>query len=339
MTTVNRRPCRLCGDNDYTPVYYLDEVEIARCGGCGFIQISSAHSIEDLLDHYAQPTGDGGATRSEFDREKIVRASRFRADYFQKYTGLKSGSILEVGSSEGHFLHELKIRGFSVTGVEPSPLSALAREKGIPVHNDILENVDLPDASFDAVCMIQVVEHFEEPREVLALARSKLKKGGVIVIETPDIFSVGSRFEKTPYKLFNKEHVSYFSPENLSGLVESMGFSTVAVGHCDYDGLRLPFAKMLKRVVVPMINPGFKGPLEKILGGEIEIRHSFQKAVCAPPAPLAPPSTLEGTGAAPSRRGLKDIRKCLSAPLDLLFSYIAFLLDRGASFYAIYRKN
>ena len=265
--------CRLCKKKQYTPIYYLDEIAIVRCSHCDFIQIGKAHALEDLKKHYILP--NNLREESNFERNKIIRTARFRANYVIKHTGLKAGNVLEVGSSYGHFLHKLKDQGFKVLGIEPSSSGALkTQEKGVSVINDLLENTDLPNSHFDAICMFQVIEHFENPEDVLRVLHSKIKKGGYLILETPNIYSIGAKFEKTPHKLFNKEHITYFSPKNLTDLLMPLGFSKIAVHHCDYDGFRMPFMKSIKKIATSLTNPNLKGPLGKILTKEIDIHYN-----------------------------------------------------------------
>jgi SAM-dependent methyltransferase len=319
----SRCPCRVCGANRYRPVYYLDEVEIVQCRECGLIQISSLQHLEDLKRYYAQIITTLPPAASEFERQKILRASRFRARYFQESTGLTAGRVLEVGSAAGHFLAVLQARGFQVLGVEPSTQGAQQhRDKGIPVINDLLEHADLPLGQFDAICMFQVFEHFEDPRQIAGRLHALLKPGGFLVLEIPDIHSTGAKFEKRPHRLFNKEHLSYFSDESLTALMGQAGFSRVAAFHYDYDGLRIPFLKSLKKILVPLLKPGFKGPLEKILHQEIKIGH--QSPVTALPSD-------SGASSESGRSRGKTFRKALTAPLDVFWGYLAFRLDRGAS--------
>jgi SAM-dependent methyltransferase len=320
----SRCPCRVCVADRYRPVYYLDDVEIAACRECGLLQISSRRRLHDLKSYYARLSKDPPSFTPEFDQRKILRASRFRARYLQKHTGLTAGRILEIGSSGGHFLAVLQQRGFQVLGVEPSPLGAEQhREKGVPVINDLLEYADLPRAQFDAVCLFQVFEHFENPRQIAERLYSLLKPGGFLVLEIPDIHSTGAKFEKRPHRLFHKEHLTYFSRESLTALMAQAGFTCVAAFHYDYDALRIPFSKSLRKILVPLLQPGFKGPLEKILNQELDIHHYS-------PAPAGDkPAAASYSRSARSR--FKTLRKALTAPLDILCGYLAYRLDRGAS--------
>lgn len=326
--------CRLCNGKIFAQVYYLDEIEIVRCNRCGLIQIGRYHALVDLKAHYSYSDMENINVHSYFDLNKIVRASRFRADFFQKYTGLRRGKVLEVGSSEGHFLHEMKLRGFDVFGIEPSPIGALkSSEKGINVINEILENTNLSNAYFDAVCMFQVMEHFENPREVFHLLYSKIIRGGHIMIETPDIYSLGAKFEKKPHKLFNKEHITYFSPEQLNVLLTSSGFTQIIVYHYDYDGLRLPYAKSIKKIFTYITDPKFEGPLEKILENKIDIHYR------STPRDRGGAINIQKERIGKQWIYLKDITKTLSAPFDIFLGYMAYRLDLGASYIWIGKKS
>ncbi len=325
------RPCRLCGSGAFSPVCRLEEVEVLRCQACQLVQLGSRFALKDLKEHYTHPGEDRSHLRPEFDRRKIERASAFRARYFQKHTGLTSGTVLEVGSAQGHFLAILQERGFEVLGVEPGQAAAEAhREKGIPVVNDLLEHAELPDGHFDAICMFQVFEHFEEPKQVAQILNAKLKPRGFLVVEVPDIFSIGARFEKQPHNLFKKEHICYFSPDSLNSLFVARGFTQMWMHHCDYDGLRLPFAKSLNKIVKPIFNPRFKGLLERILEGPSVLQLSEPRA--------AIPGCQDSSGKKSAGLISKDFRKNLTAPLDICLGYLAFKLDRGASLVWIGRK-
>jgi SAM-dependent methyltransferase len=334
FTTPTRRPCRLCGAEDLATLCFLDGLEIVRCRQCGFAQMGPPFDLARLKTRYA---GTGETTvdlRAEFDQRKIQRGSRFRADYVQKHTGLKAGRLLEVGSAHGHFLAVMQERGFEVLGVEPGREGALRhREKGLPVINDLLENADLPEASFDAIVMFQVFEHFEEPKEAARLLHAKLRPGGYLVVEVPDIFSVGARFEKQAHKLFKDEHISYFSRDTLTALLTGAGFAPVWVHHVDYDPFRLPYAQSLVKIFKPALMPRFPGLLDRLLAGEMDV-HIFRPS----PAPGPGPAATLPSAARQFSKKLKNFRRMLTAPLDICLGYLAYRLDRGASLAWIGRK-
>ncbi|MBM4273356.1 MAG: methyltransferase domain-containing protein [Deltaproteobacteria bacterium] len=326
------RPCRLCGSCDLADYVRLGEMHTVICRQCGLVQMARAYSLDVLTEIYDSLEEEPELLRSSFAEKRVLRVVRFRAGRLQRYTGLRSGRILEVGSAQGHFLAELRSRGFEVLGVEPSSYGAARhREKGIPVINDFLERADLPERTFDAISLFHVLEHLEEPLEAARRFHSLLKSGGHLVVEVPDIFSFAAKFEKNPWNLFKKEHICYYSASTLPVLMERAGFRQVAAPHHDHDGFRLPFGMPLKKMLWYLFNRDFPGLLDRLARGE-------------PPSPApgrdaAAPAQPPGKPRSPFRLKMKTLRKTLSAPLDMLFGYLAYRLDLGVNLFWVGRKE
>jgi SAM-dependent methyltransferase len=100
-----------------------------------------------------------------------------------------AASILEIGSGTGGNLDLLAAHGkVSAVEMDPTAMSiSIAKTGG---RFDIRaghcpETMPFPAASFDLVCMFDVLEHIEQDRETLALARSMLATGGRILLTVP----------------------------------------------------------------------------------------------------------------------------------------------------------
>jgi SAM-dependent methyltransferase len=84
--------------------------------------------------------------------------------------------------------------------------------------------VDAEWSAFDVVASFHVVEHVSSPvRFVEELAR-RLKPGGLLVIETPDIGSAPFRLFGTRWRQFIPEHLYFFDRRTLARLLEGRGF-------------------------------------------------------------------------------------------------------------------
>ena len=71
--------------------------------------------------------------------------------------------------------------GWDVQGIEPDPGAApVAAARGIPVVTEPFEDAELDPASFDAVTMNHVIEHFHDLLEALRIVRRLLRPGGVL---------------------------------------------------------------------------------------------------------------------------------------------------------------
>lgn len=82
-----------------------------------------------------------------------------------------------------------------------------------------LHDLDVPDASFDAVVLTEVLEHVAEPEQVLGELRRVLRPGGRLFLTVP---FVGELHEE-PH-----DHYRYTS-HGLRGLLDRAGFEQVTV--------------------------------------------------------------------------------------------------------------
>jgi SAM-dependent methyltransferase len=78
----------------------------------------------------------------------------------------------------------------------------------------------LPDGSFDRITMWQVLEHAEDPAQVLAQVERILRPGGQVVVEVPNYTSVWALiFGRFWFPLELPFHLYQFSPATLSQLL------------------------------------------------------------------------------------------------------------------------
>jgi ubiquinone/menaquinone biosynthesis C-methylase UbiE len=99
-------------------------------------------------------------------------------------------TILEVGCSSGYMLKAMRRRfpAAQIIGSDyiKAPLDELARhESGIPLLQFDLTQCPLPEASVDAVVMLNVLEHIADDNAALRQCRRILKPRGIVVIEVP----------------------------------------------------------------------------------------------------------------------------------------------------------
>ncbi len=120
--------------------------------------------------------------------------------------------------------------GLDAEGVELSPeAEQTAREAGFRVFTGRLEDARFPDAAFDAIALIELVEHLRDPRSLLEECRRILRPGGIVMITTPNAASLTARAMGARWGVFSLAgmggHVSFFNPRSLEGLAERTGFA------------------------------------------------------------------------------------------------------------------
>jgi len=139
------------------------------------------------------------------------------------------GSLLDVGCGNGDFLLRMKHLGWNAQGIDPDPLAVLAaQERGLSVQTSSLDEAGFPDKSFDVITMSHVIEHVPDPIELLKECRRVLKKGGQLILLTPNPESLGRRaFGYWWYGWEPPRHLMIFSAPLLQGCVEKAGLVTI----------------------------------------------------------------------------------------------------------------
>jgi 2-polyprenyl-3-methyl-5-hydroxy-6-metoxy-1,4-benzoquinol methylase len=108
--------------------------------------------------------------------------------------------IADVGCGEGAFALRMADTGYSVCGLDVVPAAEQAaagleyREVDLFDPAARTDFVEEHRGAFDAVVLLEVIEHVRNPWETLEFCRGLLRPGGVLLLSTPNITSFYSRF-------------------------------------------------------------------------------------------------------------------------------------------------
>ncbi len=151
--------------------------------------------------------------------------------------------ILDMGAGEGALSQRLFDSGFNLISadIDSSQFKAVGPQFFQIDFNDVKsvnEFASNHSDYFDIVMGIEVIEHVENPWEYVRLLKKMVKKGGRIIISTPNTSSWLSRFYflfTGKFLSFNDQtaaeygHVSPISPWELKLILQREGFSNVEV--------------------------------------------------------------------------------------------------------------
>ena len=103
---------------------------------------------------------------------------------------IKDGSVLELGSSKGHFTSRLVENFDDITCVEASDDAIVEAKKKVGTNvnfiNELFEKVKLPK-KYDNIVLTHVLEHLDNPVEVLKRVNDEwLADGGRFFLVTPN---------------------------------------------------------------------------------------------------------------------------------------------------------
>jgi len=153
----------------------------------------------------------------------------YRVDLIEALSGGKR-RIVDLGCGLGDTVINLHSRGYDVCGVEESE-NAVAFLKGhYPDIRWTCESiVDFLKRTkeHDIFTMFHVLEHVNDPKEVIGLINEKLSYGGLVVIEVPDVGGGLARLRGIGWEYWLSHHTQYFSRRSLNILMKSFGFTLI----------------------------------------------------------------------------------------------------------------
>ena len=87
-----------------------------------------------------------------------------------------------------------------------------------------IEQADFPEGYFDMITCFHVLEHLADPLTSVKSALRLVKSGGLIVIEVPNLDSIGFRIFKSRWQpLEMPTHLNHFTPATLERVLQSAG--------------------------------------------------------------------------------------------------------------------
>lgn len=137
---------------------------------------------------------------------------------------LKPGKILDIGCGLGYLLSGISDK-WEKHGIEISDYAAKHAQKYGEIYNTNITDFKATTNNYDLIVIHHVIEHLDDPEEAIKIIHSLLKKGGHLIISTPDFDSSSARRYKKKYRLLNdKTHVSLFSSDSMHRFLRFYGF-------------------------------------------------------------------------------------------------------------------
>lgn len=156
----------------------------------------------------------------------------------ENYT--KSLNILEIGCGTGATLLEIKSRykNSNVYGIELNENVCEITKNNCDLIIGNIENIDLPYKNdfFDYIIFGDVIEHLNNPWEVLDRIKKYLKKDGFLIASIPNIMHVSivkelikGNFTYTSSGILDKTHLRFFTLKEIQRLFESNNYSIKSI--------------------------------------------------------------------------------------------------------------
>lgn len=168
--------------------------------------------------------------------------------------------ILEIGCHSGYFSHYLIQQNHQVIGIERNEEAAkVARAAGISVWVKDIESPEFISSiseKFDAILLMDVLEHLIDPEGTLNRLQSLLTEKGKILITAPNIayWAVRKnlllgRWDYTDGGILDNTHLHFYTARTWKELVEKAGYEIQDLKPA--DGM-IPLEQVLRKI--PLAN-------------------------------------------------------------------------------------
>jgi len=242
--------CNLCKSTDSLPFLKSGTHELVQCSQCCLVRTETFRQGETSY------SGDEYFTlKNRYVEQWDGFVAMFRA-LVAKIAAYQPPPVrlLDVGTGIGALLAAAREVDYIVQGVEISPwAAAFAREeKQLDVISGTVAEACLKSGEYDVVVINHVLEHVENPRELLAEVKRLLADDGLLVVGVPNVASIMRSLKKGKWaSLRPEEHIWHFSPATLRRLLRECGFSEV---YFEARENHLPQGWGAKDMIIRLIN-------------------------------------------------------------------------------------
>jgi 2-polyprenyl-3-methyl-5-hydroxy-6-metoxy-1,4-benzoquinol methylase len=202
-----------------------------QCNSCGLVYLNPRPSVSEFKKIYPPDYHSLNFSKKNFGFVYEMRSRLETIRFLKLCKNLPDGArILDVGCGDGfhlNLLHERGKKSWLLEGIDLDKRAVeAANRSGLRVYSGSVEQITLPQNTYDLIFMIQTIEHVESPPDVLSAIYKLLRKGGRLVIVTDNTGSIDFKFFKNHYwgGYHFPRHWNLFNRSSLTKLALKTGF-------------------------------------------------------------------------------------------------------------------
>src|SRR3989339_486715 len=222
-----------CDHNNFKEIKNINGISLYKCDNCKLIFTDKYLGNFDPKTLYKKYYNEISG-RFLLGIEYVIKMLRFfRA--FKVFTICShSKSILDIGSGRGFMLYYLKnyykyIRTAG-TQISKNAFEFSKNKLGLEIYDKDLLELTLANGSFNVISILHVLEHVTQPEKYIEKIYQLLDKNGKLIIEVPNYSSWTRKLAGKYWLSLDLDyHLTFFTPEYLSGLLEKNNFKIKTV--------------------------------------------------------------------------------------------------------------
>ncbi|MCB1181912.1 class I SAM-dependent methyltransferase [bacterium] len=221
-----------------------------RCSHCGGVFLDPYPAVQSNVV-FEGPEGVARQAEIEAGRRAYFARHLVRIERRMDAT-VQNWRLLEIGCGSGVLLSLARERGWRADAIELSPeLVACARAANPDAEitcGDITDPT-VGRADYDAVLALDVIEHVLAPDDLLRNCGAHLRRGGLLLLQTPNAEGLRHRLEGPRWDMRDpRQHVNLYTARGLVGALGRTGYEVVSLGTISGTGLEAGWRRVAARV-------------------------------------------------------------------------------------------
>ena len=205
---------------------------LVRCGHCDLHWRHPQLDKQELDRLYKQ--GNPGAWGVRPDKRLDWKAT---SGILQRHPDIQS--VLDVGCFDGRFLDQLG-PSYQRAGIEVHPLAVeRAQARGVDIIGQDFAALDPHPARFDAVVAFDVIEHVQNPGDLIRRMALATRPGGLVIVATGNTAAWSWRIMRGMYWYCTiAEHIAFINPHWCRQAASRLGLEITELHRFSHEPAR-----------------------------------------------------------------------------------------------------
>jgi SAM-dependent methyltransferase len=244
---INQIHCPFCKSKlktIFTTKDYLvrgEKFDIVECSDCRLRMTNPFPDKEKIGNYYESDVYISHAEESKGIFDSIYNMVRSymlgrKRKIVENSSGIKQGSLLDIGCGAGHFLSSLKENGWNVKGVDASQKARELVKSQFDIHVASPKDWLNSDKKYDVITCWHSLEHVYEPWVYLEKIKTQLNPDGVFIVALPNYESTdGNKYGANWAAYDTPRHLYHFTPTSMEKIMFNNEFLIDEIHRMPFD--------------------------------------------------------------------------------------------------------
>ncbi len=204
--------------------------QLVECSDCTHVMTNPRIETGDLISNYSNALDN----KHHLQNKLRITSFEYALNKIVKKLGIKVDDenihALDIGCASGAFLLAAsKLTNWTVEGIEPSKQLAEfgIQQYGLNIKQGLFRKENYRNERLDVISLWDVLEHVNEPEQLIKDISESLVEGGYLIINLPNLDSVFARLLGYSWPFYLAVHIHYFNNKSIRKILSNHNLEVV----------------------------------------------------------------------------------------------------------------